>query len=99
LKSYGFFLNSPAFRAAPLIVFYGEAPEGQRRYSPAVCTGAHKHRIEGKPIPSTSARRLWSVKIFRCALAASIHPETANLPISFSRPSTQKSRALLTYTK
>ena len=22
---------------------YGAAPEGQRRYSPAICTGAHKH--------------------------------------------------------
>jgi IS1 family transposase len=36
---------------ATLVKVYGEAPEGQRRYSPAVCTGAHKHRIEGKPDP------------------------------------------------
>jgi IS1 family transposase len=36
---------------AMLVKVYGEAPEGQRRYSPAVCTGAHKHRIEGKPDP------------------------------------------------
>jgi IS1 family transposase len=34
---------------AMLVKVYGEAPEGQRRYSPAVCTGAHKHRIEGNP--------------------------------------------------
>src|SRR3984893_16287144 len=34
-----------------LVKVYGEAPEGQRRYSPAVCTGAHTHRIEGKPDP------------------------------------------------
>jgi hypothetical protein len=34
-----------------LVKVYGEAPEGQRRYSPAICTGAHKHRIEGKPDP------------------------------------------------
>jgi IS1 family transposase len=34
---------------ATLVKVYGEAPEGQRRYSPAICTGAHKHRIEGKP--------------------------------------------------
>jgi hypothetical protein len=34
-----------------LVKVYGEAPEGQRRYSPAVCTGAHKHRIEGTPDP------------------------------------------------
>jgi hypothetical protein len=26
-------------------------PEGQRRYSPAICTGAHKHRVEGNPNP------------------------------------------------
>jgi hypothetical protein len=36
---------------ATLVKVYGEAPEGQRRYSPAVCTGAHKHRIEGSPDP------------------------------------------------
>jgi hypothetical protein len=30
---------------------YGEAPEGQRRYSPAICTGAHKRRVEGNPNP------------------------------------------------
>src|ERR1700737_904072 len=34
-----------------LVKVYGEAPEGQRRYSPAVCRGAQKHRIEGKPDP------------------------------------------------
>ena len=26
-------------------------PEGQRRYSPAICTGAHKYRVEGNPDP------------------------------------------------
>jgi IS1 family transposase len=36
---------------AQLVKLYGEAPEGQRRYSPAVCTGAVKMRIEGKPDP------------------------------------------------
>jgi IS1 family transposase len=36
---------------AQLVKLYGEAPEGQRRYSPAVCTGAIKMRIEGKPDP------------------------------------------------
>jgi hypothetical protein len=36
---------------AQLIKIYGEAPEGQRRYSPAVCTGAIKVRIEGDPDP------------------------------------------------
>jgi IS1 family transposase len=32
-----------------LIKVYGPAPEGQRRYSPAECIGAHKARIEGNP--------------------------------------------------
>ena len=36
---------------AMLVKIYGAAPEGQRRYSPAICTGAHKHRIEGNPDP------------------------------------------------
>jgi len=34
---------------ATLVKLYGNAPEGQRRYSPAVCTGARKQRIEGEP--------------------------------------------------
>lgn len=34
-----------------LIKVYGPAPEGQRRYSPAECIGAHKERIEGSPDP------------------------------------------------
>ena len=36
---------------AMLVKVYGAAPEGQRRYSPAVCTGAHKYRVEGNPDP------------------------------------------------
>jgi len=36
---------------AMLIKIYGPTPEGQRRYSPAECTGAIKHRIEGSPDP------------------------------------------------
>ena len=36
---------------AQLVKVYGAAPEGQRRYSPAICTGAHKHRVEGNPDP------------------------------------------------
>ena len=34
---------------AMLIKHYGDAPEGQRRYSPAVCTGATKKRVTGNP--------------------------------------------------
>lgn len=36
---------------AMLVKVFGAAPEGQRRYSPAVCTGAVKHRVEGNPDP------------------------------------------------
>jgi IS1 family transposase len=36
---------------AMLVKIYGAAPEGQRRYSPAICTGAVKHRVEGNPDP------------------------------------------------
>ena len=37
---------------AMLVKIYGPAPsEGPRRYSPAECLGAHKHRIEGNPDP------------------------------------------------
>ncbi len=36
---------------AMLVKMYGAAPEGERRYSPAVCTGARRTRIEGGPDP------------------------------------------------
>ena len=36
---------------AQLVKIYGEAPDAEKRYSPAVCTGARKKRIEGKPDP------------------------------------------------
>jgi IS1 family transposase len=36
---------------AMLVKTYGEAPEGQRRYSPPICTGARRHRVEGNPDP------------------------------------------------
>lgn len=34
---------------AQLVKLYGEAPEAQKRYSPAVCTGARKEAITGRP--------------------------------------------------
>jgi IS1 family transposase len=34
---------------AQLVKLYGEAPEAEKRYSPAVCTGARKDMITGKP--------------------------------------------------
>src|SRR5205807_7469265 len=36
---------------AMLVKMYGPAPEGQRRYSPPVCTGTHTYRIDGNPDP------------------------------------------------
>ena len=36
---------------AQLIKLYGEAPDAQRRYSPATCIGARKRRVEGSPDP------------------------------------------------
>ncbi len=36
---------------AMLVKMYGAAPEGEKRYSPAVCTGARRTRIEGDPDP------------------------------------------------
>ena len=36
---------------ATLIKIYGNTPEGQRRYSPAVCTGARKDAVTGTPDP------------------------------------------------
>lgn len=37
---------------AQLVKLYGEAPHPPGRYSPAVCTGARKHRVEGRPDPA-----------------------------------------------
>jgi hypothetical protein len=42
---------------AMLVKVYGPAPEGQRRYSPAECIGAVKHRVEGNPDPKHVSTR------------------------------------------
>lgn len=52
---------------ATLIKMYGTAPEGERRYSPPVCTGVKMARIEGRPDVrhvSTSfvERQNWTVR-------------------------------------
>jgi IS1 family transposase len=36
---------------AQLVKLYGEAPESERRYSPAVCIGTERNVIEGRPDP------------------------------------------------
>src|SRR5262249_60551066 len=37
---------------AMLVKMYGESPEAEKRYSPAICTGCRKTRIEGTPDPA-----------------------------------------------
>ena len=37
---------------AQLIKLFGEAPEAQKRYSPAACVGARKRCVEGNPDPA-----------------------------------------------
>ncbi len=34
-----------------LVKLYGQSPEAKKRYSPAICIGARKTRIEGSPDP------------------------------------------------
>jgi IS1 family transposase len=36
---------------AMLVKYYGAAPEGERRYSPAICTGCEKKEVVGSPDP------------------------------------------------
>ncbi|MDE0149816.1 MAG: IS1 family transposase [Rhodospirillaceae bacterium] len=37
---------------AMLVKLYGDAPEREKRYSPATCVGARKRKIEGNPDPA-----------------------------------------------
>jgi IS1 family transposase len=37
---------------AMLVKLYGENPEAEKRYSPAICIGAHKAVVEGNPDPN-----------------------------------------------
>ena len=37
---------------AQLVKMYGNAPDGEKRYSPATCTGTRKRRVEGRPDPA-----------------------------------------------
>ena len=38
---------------AQLIKLYGDAPDAEKRYSPATCVGAKKRRVEGSPDPAS----------------------------------------------
>jgi hypothetical protein len=51
---------------AMLVKIYGADPTGEKRYSPAECIGAVKHRIEGNPDPSMFQLRLPSARNSRC---------------------------------
>ena len=49
---------------AMLVKIYGAAPEGQRRYSPAICTGAHQaSRRRQSRSQARPTRHMWSAKI------------------------------------
>ena len=37
---------------AQLVKIYGDAKDGEQRYSPPVCVGARKRRVEGRPDPA-----------------------------------------------
>jgi IS1 family transposase len=37
---------------AQLVKIYGNAPEGEKRYSPAVCTSCEAHPVKGNPDPA-----------------------------------------------
>ena len=47
---------------AQLVKLYGEAPEAQKRYSPAECIGCRKTRIEGDPDPAHISTSTWSAR-------------------------------------
>ena len=52
---------------AQLVKLYGEAPEAEKRYSPAQCIGCERKRVEGTPILATSLRPSWNGRISACA--------------------------------
>ncbi|MGO8868645.1 MAG: IS1 family transposase [Alphaproteobacteria bacterium] len=52
---------------AQLVKIYGEAPEGERRYSPVECLAAVPHKVTGNPDPkhistSFAERQNWTVR-------------------------------------
>jgi hypothetical protein len=57
-----------------LVKLYGESPEAEKRYSPAVCIGARKTRIEGNPIRITSARHMPSGRTSMCGCIPALYP-------------------------
>jgi len=52
---------------AMLVKKYGEAPEAEKRYSPAVCVGADRQVVHGDPDPEHISTSYVERQIFRCA--------------------------------
>jgi hypothetical protein len=53
-----------------LVKVYGPSSEGEKRYSPAECIGATKHRVEGNPDPrhvSTSFAERQNLTLRMCS--------------------------------
>ena len=59
---------------AQLVKLYGEAPEAQKRYSPAECIGCRKEAITGRPDRSTSAPATSSARTSRCGCTCAASP-------------------------
>lgn len=53
---------------AMLVKFYGQELEQEKRYSPAKCTGAEKHRVMGNP----------NIKAVSTSLCREAEPYNAN---------------------
>jgi len=52
---------------AMLVKHYASVPEGEVRYSPAVCTGAEKPTIRGRSLPAArGCREAWSASSDAC---------------------------------
>jgi hypothetical protein len=51
---------------AMLVKFYGQEPEQEKRYSPAKCIGADKHRIVGNPDTKAILLALLNARISPC---------------------------------
>jgi hypothetical protein len=52
-----------------LVKLYGESPEAEKRYSPAVCIGARKTLIEGEPDPISRSIVLFRLTSVGCAVS------------------------------
>jgi hypothetical protein len=75
-----------------LVKIYGEAPEAEKRYSPAECIGAKKTPVEGNPDPdhistSYAERSNLSMRTFmrRFTRLASAFPRSSRTTAPWSR--------------